>query len=704
MTPINFDNIPQYLKDKIQWTVFECPDWVPGTQKPAKIPRLPTGDRMPAGYQITNNLMRFQDVQEACKKDPHYYPAYHIKPSDGFIFMDFDGTSDNIPVIPQYPSYCERSAYGYGYHIIAWYKGEKPKLPDTDEVYLTGRFVILTGSIVDDRKDINDLTEFLKKYTVKKDESIRITEPYKAPQYIGKLRNTTLHQLACSLANKGIGEPAVLAAVMQENITKCYEPLPDAEIRTLVKSACQFVKDNPSFKTAGSAPIIWTEQKGQIKNPLLPEPKETITPEEIEQKRSAYRKNVPDFPDLPDGFFKEYMEFGKRMSYAVPEYHFASILAVLSCAIGRKAVMISTSQKLYCIIYAMVIGQTTTSGKSTACNMAVDQFYGIIEQIGVCEKLTKKNSPQSVIQRLSKISNRLWHYDECSEFWSDIANKWAGALESILCSVYDGSEVSYGLSAAKGKVDEYKAKDVFLSLLWNTTDGEVERNANWNSFSNGFFPRFMWYWNFKINIPRINRAISDEDIAIRTGLERQIQHVRSILMRIPGNDMIQFEPSEIIEEWKIKNDLDHLNAEHEIYRAATGRLMGHAYKMAMMFSLMDSEVQKKITSTSIYPQKIRIPEEHARTALKIVEEYLRPRILYVAELCESNKTRSGQDSIKKILKKNDSVATKAKLLKNTHIRSKMMDELLSTMEESGEVTIKIEQTGTKPVMVVILNE
>jgi hypothetical protein len=34
----------------------------------------------------------------------------------------------------------------------------------------------------------------------------------------------------------------------------------------------------------------------------------------------------------------------------------------------------------------------------------------------------------------------------------------------------------------------------------------------------------------------------------------------------------------------------------------------------------------------------------------------------------------------------------------------MMDELLSTMEEAGEVTIRIEETGTKPAMVVILNE
>jgi hypothetical protein len=434
------------------------------------------------------------------------------------------------------------------------------------------------------------------------------------------------------------------------------------------------------------------------------ERKNTITPDEIEARRAAYRKNIPDFPDIPGGFFKGYMEFGKQMSYAVAEYHFAAILTILSCAIGRKIVMISTSQKLYCNIYAMVIGQTTTSGKSTACNLAVDQFFGIIEQDGICEKLTKKNSPQSVIQRLAKIPNRLWHYDECSEFYTDIANKWCSALESILCSVYDGTEVSYGLAAGKGKVDEWKAKDVFLSLLWNTTDGEVDRHANWNSFSNGFFPRFMWFWNFKVNVPRRNRAISDEDIKIRVGLEHQIQHIRSILYKIPGNDMIQFEPSEIIEDWKITNDLEHLSTEHEVYRVATGRLVGHAYKMAMLFSLMDPDVQKKITSTSVYPLTLKIPDDHAKTALRIIDEYLRPRILHVAELCESNKTKSGQDAIIKVLKKHDGITTKSKLLMNTHIRSKVMDELLSTMEESGEVLIKTESTATKPVMVVILNE
>ena len=526
---------------------------------------------------------------------------------------------------------------------------------------------------------------------------------YKIPARIKEgSRNDTLHKVACSLAAKGISDSAVLAAVQVENKNKCHPPLDENEVITIVGSACSFVRQSPPFAQASFGHDTYNPVK-QL-HPLQSPNPEFISDEEMAEVRAKFRNLMPTFPELPEGFFHDYVEYGKRMSYAVPEFHFGSIITILSTALGRKVVMRSTAHTLYCNINCMIIGQTTISGKSTACDMAVDGFFGIIEQEGVCTKLTKKNSPQSVIQRLAKVPNRLWHYDECAEFFEDVGNKWAAALESIMCSIYDGREVSYGLAEGKAKTDEFKVKDPFLSCLWNTTDGEIERHADWNSFSNGFFPRFMWFWTFNENIPRKNRPITLEDVRIKTDLEKRIQVLRKILGKTHGNNMIVFTPSDIIENWKINNDLAHLAKEHETYRIATGRLTGHAYKMAMLFTLMDPEFQADITNTVVFPHTFTIPEKHAQTALKIVDEYLRPRILHVAELCESNKTKSGQDAIIKILKKHEGVATKAILLRNTRIRSKVMDELLMTLEESGTVTIRSEKSSTKTGMVVMLND
>ena len=70
--------------------------------------------------------------------------------------------------------------------------------------------------------------------------------PYKAPETIpAGSRNDTLYRTACSLAAKGMGDSAVLAAVLAENKTKCSSPLDDAEIQTLVHSACVFNRQHP---------------------------------------------------------------------------------------------------------------------------------------------------------------------------------------------------------------------------------------------------------------------------------------------------------------------------------------------------------------------------------------------------------------------------------------------------------------------------
>ena len=66
MTPINFDNIPQYLQKQPRWTVWLIPEWLPGAEKPKKVIRLPTGEPCPEKYAITKNTGTFDGVKAAC--------------------------------------------------------------------------------------------------------------------------------------------------------------------------------------------------------------------------------------------------------------------------------------------------------------------------------------------------------------------------------------------------------------------------------------------------------------------------------------------------------------------------------------------------------------------------------------------------------------------------------------------------------------
>jgi len=127
--------------------------------------------------------------------------------------------------------------------------------------------VLKNGDFYTTVKDVEptDLPDWLKEIMTapgREEQSVpaapgqaRIKEPYKAPDTIpAGRRNDSLYRTACSLASKGIGDSAVLAAVMQMNQDKCSPALDQEEVRGIVQHACDFNRQSPAVKPVGSVP------------------------------------------------------------------------------------------------------------------------------------------------------------------------------------------------------------------------------------------------------------------------------------------------------------------------------------------------------------------------------------------------------------------------------------------------------------------
>src|SRR5208337_1058170 len=101
-----------------------------------------------------------------------------------------------------------------------------------------------------------------------------------------------------------------------------------------------------------------------------------LTEEDIEKKKkdAENRSKLPPFPELDPGIFRDYIDYGKRISYSLEEFHFAAILTLASMAIRRKVVIEVGPSKFHTNVFTMIVGQTSISGKSVACDMAVDSF------------------------------------------------------------------------------------------------------------------------------------------------------------------------------------------------------------------------------------------------------------------------------------------------------------------------------------------
>lgn len=414
-----------------------------------------------------------------------------------------------------------------------------------------------------------------------------------------------------------------------------------------------------------------------------------ITEDDLQKIKDDHTKIFGELPELPEGFFRDYMEYGKRMSYAYPAYHLAGALTLVSLICGRRIAIKSTASTIYGNIFAMCIGPTSISGKSTA-NDFVNDFFTLVRQEGTIDELPKKLSPQGLLQRLNKIPCRLWAYDECSEFFTDSQSHWGEALESNLCSLYDSRSVGYGLSIKKKEDSEWMIKNAYVTCLWNTTSSGIEQHIQERSVSSGLVPRFMWFWMHGTNGVRKNRDFNKDDIQEKLKLQREMGDLQKILKDRPINDTsITFGISEILEDWLIEDLQTHMSSDDELHRVCSARLVPQAYKIAMLFAVMDTELQEYIASKKpSEPIHIKIPDKYALIAKDIAENYLRPRLEHVINLAKYNDGKNFQDMIRKSISNHKGAATKSQIIRDTRIQSRQLEEALQTMEE-GEIIEQI---------------
>lgn len=105
-----------------------------------------------------------------------------------------------------------------------WYKGDCELLPidETVEFFLAGGYAGSNTS----------------------------TQHFEMPEVVNKGgRNDMLFRMACSMQSKGLSDQAIIAAVEEENRTKCNPPLSDTEVRQILSSALSKLKGNSTTGT-----------------------------------------------------------------------------------------------------------------------------------------------------------------------------------------------------------------------------------------------------------------------------------------------------------------------------------------------------------------------------------------------------------------------------------------------------------------------
>lgn len=189
--PFNCENIPQEMKTYPQW----C--WAKITEN--KIPRIIGTDSNAKanGTNCENTWRKFEVYENIVKNDPSkaesYFAGFVLSNKDPYVIIDLDDkdtTTDSErsnfrDIINYFGSYTEISSGGKGYHIILKCHDLPEKLAHNRkghyEVYKDGRFMILTGNIYNNFKNIavvkyEKICEFISKYCVNNENKSIFTQ------------------------------------------------------------------------------------------------------------------------------------------------------------------------------------------------------------------------------------------------------------------------------------------------------------------------------------------------------------------------------------------------------------------------------------------------------------------------------------------------------------------------------------------------
>lgn len=163
--PVNFDKIPQEMKNIPQWFMWKAKDKGRNDGKLVKYPTDITGQSI--AWNDTNNLYTFDEVKQAYENSTKFDGVSFNVTGNNITIIDIDLISDELTGHEKNflnAGYVEKSVSGRGYHIILngkvnhqdknVYDSEGNKL----EVFCSSGYVAITGDTYNNHSHIDNQT------------------------------------------------------------------------------------------------------------------------------------------------------------------------------------------------------------------------------------------------------------------------------------------------------------------------------------------------------------------------------------------------------------------------------------------------------------------------------------------------------------------------------------------------------------------
>jgi len=194
---------------------------------------------------------------------------------------------------------------------------------------------------------------------------------------------------------------------------------------------------------------------------------------------------------LPDGhFIKDYMKWVSEKTDAYPEFNFVSALGLLSIAVKRNLFINIQPRGIYTNIWALCIGKSSWSRKSTALSLMDDVIkYSRLQDM----KIPDDSSPEALTDELSECGQKYIIDPEVSSRFANWQKRYNQGTESFFCNLYDNPDY-YRRRLRQSLQKHIELKNVYITFNGATTIRGITNHLTINAVESGFLPRFLVVW------------------------------------------------------------------------------------------------------------------------------------------------------------------------------------------------------------------
>lgn len=359
-------------------------------------------------------------------------------------------------------------------------------------------------------------------------------------------------------------------------------------------------------------------------------------------------------------FIESYKEYTMQISDAPAKYQELMALSIIATALGRQVYLKWGDTYIYTNLFIVLIGKSTVMRKTFCLNMA----KRLLKKFNSELILPSDFSPEALFNFLSEKPQGLISWSEFGAFLINTTKNYQAGIKEFLTDAFDCPDALNKKLVAKS----YEIENICLNIITATTLHWFTDRINESDTMGGFLGRFVFMpckqedKNGWLYMPQ------PEPMTLSNKLVKDIKEISNL----KGEIKISDEAKLVMIKWlrRHEDELESLDDSKGIM-GFYARLADYVFKFSMLYEISGN-------------QTLVISEGSVLRAIKLVNLLKKSINELISEHIAFTKEAKDKQKIFNLIKTNGTIR-RDRLLQNSNMIAKQLDDVLSTLIQSNMI-------------------